>query len=311
MGNFNITVDTDQMAHSIDGVSSHVNAVTAAVVGMQAAVLTAETAAANRICKQVDQGFFALVRSQITQKIAARQSVVDSRLLEMRQQGQALAAIKGRMERDYQMIAARYVRLFHSIDHSLRSRVLELDKAVSQLVNRELERIRIRLVSLQAQVPIHQLETVHSTQVVSVSQTKANAYRAIRAMHSFLSDSSRQAALLESILFDAAPGSGLCYVPLLVLETDGASASASQWEVRVAPGSADPASEKINAGAENAAFSAFPSLKWSPSANEARARIAAEYRRMLGKSALDPRIQAHMAALFDASSWQALPGGQT
>lgn len=311
MANFNFTVDTDEMAHSIDGVSSHVNGVTAAVVAMQSAVIAAETAAANRICEQATHGFRALMRSQITQKIARLQSEVDSRFIEMRQQGQALASIRTRMEHDFQMIANRYTRVFHSIDVSLRNRVFELDKAAHALVHREMERIRIRVRSLQAQAPMHQLESVQSIQMVAASQTKANANRAIRAMQSFLTSSSRQATLLASMLFEEAPGaSGLRYVPVLMSFSAGHAAAGSQWDFH-APHSSGRLAANVNAGLQSVAYAGLPALKWSALDVEAHARTSAEFRRMVGQAGLNDRIQSQMLSLYGASAWETTSGGRT
>ena len=194
MASFSYTLDTNEMASSLDGVSSHVNGVTAAVVAMQVAVIAADTAAANKICKNVDRGFFSLIRSQISQKIAKLRAETDSRFMEMRQQSHALAAIRSRMERDYQMIAGRYARTFQSIDRSMRARVFELDRAVSTLVHREAERVQTRVLSLQAQVPMHQSESVTGAQRIAASQTKRNALRAINDMKRDLAEARRMFA---------------------------------------------------------------------------------------------------------------------
>lgn len=305
MANFSFTVDTQEMASSIDGVSSHVNSVTTAVVAMQSAVVAAEVAAAHRVCQHVDHGFFSLIRSQITQKVARLRSEVDSHLIEMRQQSQALAAIKTRMERDFQMVATRYGRVFHSIDLSLRNRVFELDKAVSGLVHREIEHLQLRMLSQQAQVPMHQLESVQTSQLVAASQTKVNAHRAIQAMQSFLSASSRQSLLLESVLSDCAPAvSGVRYMPLLLIESDSTSVASTQWEIRTPRGGAKLMADTLDAGARDAAFAALPSLKWTPQDGESRTRVAAEFQRLAGQPGLDEKLRTHMLRLFEASAWQ-------
>ncbi len=312
MANFSFTLDTQEMASSIDGVSSRVNAVTAAVVAMQTAVVSAETAAANRVCKNVDRGFFSLIRSQITQKIARLRSEVDSRFIEMRQQSQTLAGIKTRMERDYVMIANRYTRVFHSIDLSLRGRVFELDKAVSSFVNREIERMKIRLHSLQAQVPMHQSESVQTTQVIAASQAKENAQRALRAMQNFLSDSTRQARLLDSMLFQGSPqSSAVRYVPFLLMESESTSAGGTRWDFRTPRGGGKNIEKKVNAGVESVVFASLPSLKWTAPNADTRNRSGGEFRRMAGQANLNGRIQTHMTRLFDSSAWQVMTGERT
>lgn len=304
MANFSFTVDTHEMANSIDGVSARVNAATSAVVAMQSAVVAAEIEAANRVCQNVDRGFFALIRSQISQKTARFRSEVDSRFMEMRQQSHAVGVIRSRMERDYQMISERYTKLFRSIDLSLRNRVFELDKAVSVLVSREIERIQIRLRSLQAQVPVHQIDSVQTGQSVAGALTKVNAARAIRAMHSFLSESSRQAHLSESMLFHgASAASDLRYTPVLLVESESLTMSGVQWSVLSAGKDFGRIGKEVDTGVQSAVFATLNELEWTQADSDERARIASEIRILIEQPGIDNRVKTHLLRLFEASQW--------
>jgi len=310
MSSFNFTVDTREMARSMDGVSSQVGSVTMAVAAMQSAVIAAEAAAADRICKDVDRGFFSLIRSQVTQKISRLRSSVDSRLLELHDQGRALAGIKARMDRDYHMIATRYQRLFQSINDSLRTRVFELDKRASQLVNREISRIQIRARSLSAQGPLHQLESVQAAQVLAASQTKANAVRAIQAMHSFLAASGRQSRLLESMLVDGGAGpSVIRYVPLLLVETQSPIAGGGRWDICTARGTFKAVADTVETGARTAVFGLLPSLKWVGGDAGSQARVQTEFRRFADQAGLNDRVRDYTIRLAAGSPWQVLTGG--
>jgi len=99
------TIDTKPMADEIQTVSSHVKGTTAAVVTMQSAVIAAENQSANKVCANVNRGFFTLVRSQISQKIANKQSRVEALFLQLGQQKRRLLSIKNAMERDYGRVA--------------------------------------------------------------------------------------------------------------------------------------------------------------------------------------------------------------
>ena len=99
------------MAQTVGTVSTHVNGTTAAVVAMKAAVVQAEKEGADHVCEKVNKGFYTLIRSQISQKIATLRSEVDSQLMRLNQQRKQLTAIRQRMERDYQMICGRYLKL--------------------------------------------------------------------------------------------------------------------------------------------------------------------------------------------------------
>jgi hypothetical protein len=90
MQTFKFTVDTKPMAEEIKSVSRHVNGTTGAVVAMQTAVVIAEERAAEHVCNNVNKGFYSLIRSQISQKMAKLQSDVDSHLMQLVQQKNAL-----------------------------------------------------------------------------------------------------------------------------------------------------------------------------------------------------------------------------
>jgi hypothetical protein len=304
MADFHFTVDTREMAQSIDGVSSGVGGVTVAVVAMQAAVVAAEEMAARQICVSVDRGIFSLIQSQISQKIARSRSIVDSRVLEMRQQSQSLAGIRARMERDYQMIANRYTKVFQSIDASLRNRVFELDKAVSVLVHREMEQIANRAQSVQAHVPMHQMESVVSAQVIAAAQTKEKARRGIESMQAFLTASQYQSRLLKSVLRDqSGVGATVRHLPVLLVEQDGLSVKAPQWGVRFAP---YPGATARDQAIQRGALAALPSLQWQRAGTPVRVAVGASYRQLLDRAKFDERVKRQMAALFDAASWSEL-----
>ena len=172
MATFNYTVDTHPMAQEMGSVSNHVKATTTAVVAMQTAVVLAEAKAAEHVSDNVNKGFYTLIRSQISQKIARLQSVVDSHLMQLNQQKKQLLAIKGRMERDYNMISGRYLKLFNGLNSNLKQRVFELDKPITDFAIREVEKVSNRTKHLTATVPVSQLESLAISQKIIASNLK-------------------------------------------------------------------------------------------------------------------------------------------
>ena len=130
MADFNFTVDTSPMASEIQSVSHGVKRVSGAVVAMQAAVIAAEKEGAEHVCQNVNKGFYSLMHSQISQKIAQLTSTVEAKLLELGQYAAALKSIQSRMTTDYNMISGRYTKLFKSINNNLEARVAELDMPI-------------------------------------------------------------------------------------------------------------------------------------------------------------------------------------
>ena len=104
MSDFNITVDTSPMADSLDYVNSNVRDVTASVVAMESAVVVAQQEAANHICRNVDSGFFLLMKSQFDQKIAAVSSEMLSKMQLLETFKNEIDKIMAIMQDDYERI---------------------------------------------------------------------------------------------------------------------------------------------------------------------------------------------------------------
>ena len=197
---FNFTVNTQPMADEIKGVSHNVIGTTTAVVAMQAAVVEAEHKSARTICQNVNKGFFTLIHSQISQKIAKGQSDVDSYLLLMAAQTKQLTAIKDKMGHDYNIISARYTKLFNSLNQSLRVRIFEIDKAVVDFAVKEVGKISNRPLNLAALCTFMQLESLAASQQILSSYIKDRSERMLTFIHRFLTNSKRQREISENVM---------------------------------------------------------------------------------------------------------------
>lgn len=203
MAYIDCVIDTHPMAREIDSVSHHIKGTTAAVIGMKAAVVKAEQDAADLVCRNVNKGFYTLIHSQISQKIAKLQSEVDSHLMRLNQFRKQLLAIRGRMEKDYGMISHRYSKLFTSLNKNLQQRVFELDKPVIQFALKDVTSISIRSRQLTATAPVAQVESLSVSQKILASNMKNRGRLAIESMSSFLSQMKSQNELTDRIMLDS------------------------------------------------------------------------------------------------------------
>lgn len=217
--NLHFTVDTRPMAKEIGTMTRHVEGVSTAVVAMKTAVIAAEKEGADHICEKIDSGFYSLMASQISQKIAALSSKVEAKLIEMGQQTQALNSIRSKMERDYHMIAARYNKVFNSIDASLKSQILEIEKPTIELVKTDSNLLGNRLQRYLATVSINQLESVLIAQIIAASKTKANSQKAIEAIHKYVKDSEIQKVQSEAVMSNVCIDKSIeVSLPIIVME---------------------------------------------------------------------------------------------
>lgn len=133
MSDFNITVDTSPMANSLDHVNTNVRSVTSSVIAMESAVVIAQQEASEHICRNVDSGFFILMKSQFDQKIAAVSSEMLSTMQLMESFKNEIDKIMLIMQDDYERIKLRYQKHFSSLDKSLETRIHELDKKAYEI----------------------------------------------------------------------------------------------------------------------------------------------------------------------------------
>lgn len=128
MADFNIVVDTAPMAESVDAVSGHLTATTAAVVAMQTAVIASEKRAADKICADVDKGFFNLIRSQISMKLSVCYTEMQAKLALLMEYNKTLTRTQERMEGDFNRVRGQYRHIFKGLDKALSNRISQLDK---------------------------------------------------------------------------------------------------------------------------------------------------------------------------------------
>jgi hypothetical protein len=309
VANFSFTVETHEMAQALHSVAPHVDGATAAVVSMQVAVIQAERRAADDICGNVNRGFFSLIRSQITQKIAISRSQVDARLLELRDLSMKLSTIKTTMQRDFQMITGRYVKLFRTLDLALLSRVRELDMPLLDMVQKDLVRLAGRTCALQAAVPIHQLESVRSSQLIAASSAKARTGRAIASMTQFIAESNRQDSLTASILSGQNGGAeATMLLPVALVESDSVASRQRQWLYFMPPAPASEFAGLIKGAVERGIFPALNRMEWSPQETSERERVSRCFYQMLDGAQLKERVRAQMMRGFTDAPAPALHG---
>jgi hypothetical protein len=301
MATFNYTVDTKPMADEIRSVSRHLNATTGAVTAMQAAVILAEENAADLVCNNVNRGFYSLIRSQISQKMAKLQSEVDSHLMQLVQQKNALLGIKNRMQKDYNMIATRYIKLFNELNANLKQRVFELDKPTIDFAVKEMDKAYNRPKYLTATIPIAQLESLTSSQKIIASNVKYRCLNAINSMRNFLQEMDTQKKLTDQILVRDSryTETASVFIPIIVLEFQRDKTD-SGVEIYVS----DKELDNISRFAiKNTAFQEFSKMEWRPKSSP-NTEIISEFNRYMLSSTKSKRVVSMAMKLFQSNNYQ-------
>jgi len=302
MPHFNFTVDTNPMANSIDGVADHVDGTTTAVVAMQTAIVIAEQKGAEKICNNVNFGFYSLIRSQISQKIATHKSKADAKIMELQQQSLSLIAIKGRMEKDYLMLASRYTKLFEGLNKALRARIFELDKPTTKFVLKDILPTTNRIRRLSGSSSTIQAESISTSQMISVSNTKHNAMRNISSMQEFIYSSENQKNLIGSILNNESVSKPIeKLIPVIISESEGLNVRQLQWKIT------QPALKKnINSNIESHIYSSLPNLKWKEDEQSDTTRVKQEFGNFVNQSTLSDKVKKQMLSFVESTKLQKL-----
>jgi len=291
------------MAREIGKVADHVNATTTAVVAMKGAVIAAEKEASDHVCNKVNQGFYTMIRSQISQKMAKLQSDVDSWLLQLSQQHKQLQSIRTRMERDYNMLLGRYVKLFNSLDNNLKQRVAELDRPTMSFALGDVSHISNRSNLLTATVPIGQMESVMQSQKILASNVKYQGMKVINSMKNFLTDYNEQQQLTSTILLSGMAKNSCLAVPVLIMETSIDKSGTTVENVFINETGLTPAMQN---GIRNAVTSTMDSFRWG-NYSPADVETKSQYVKLVDSSQLPDRVKNMMKNLFQSSaSYQTL-----
>lgn len=310
MANFSFTVDTDPMAHEISSVSQRVDMTSAAVVTMQTAVIVAEKEAADHVCENVNYGFYTLMHSQISQKIAQLTSTVESKLIEMGQQAAALQNLKKRMERDYNMISNRYGKLFGSLNASLQTQVYELDKPVVNLVNRDMQLNDSRVKGALAGASTHQNESLKLNQQLMISKTKGDSGHAIERIHRYVENVAVQNRMAEDVMRNnRIESTEEIYLPVVVLSSSS-ELSSETVDFRTPKCGNAAIDDAVSSAVRNGAFQAVHEMEWTDPGEMERKAVEAEYTTLLAGWNAPERVKKLALELFRNSALQHFKSGQ-
>ena len=293
-------VDTTPMADQIKSVSRSVTGTTAAVVTMQSAVIAAENAGANKVCSNVNRGFFTLMQSQISQKIAQKKSRVDALLMKLAQNKRQLLGIKATMEREYERIAARYLKTFTSINKELAQRIQQIDQPVFDLVNKHMAASTNRMNAISAWAITSQTEGLTKGQQILVSKMKSNANTALEQSTQFLTQISEQRVLTNKVLISNPAGNDEkeCKIPVVVCETISNDVGLKCVDITMPDGFNQQIKGEIN----NAIRS--KELEWKDETPSDI--IAEEFAMLLESSQTSPRVKSMMRDLYAKTKFQVL-----
>ena len=305
MADFSFDVDTTPMAHSIDTAKGHIHGVNGAVIAMQAAVIATEEKASKTICDNVDEGFYMLVKSQISQKAVAAYTEMTSKQMTLLQLAKALDGVKRQIEGDYSMITRRYAKLFHSLNKALEIRVKELDRPAMRLAEIKKNMVFDKLKDDSSMLFSISAEALPLAQTALSGKLKQKTREALLTLSDSIDENRFYSETVDRILVkneNEFPGaSDNRYLPVVFFVTDSllnagdSIESVFMVQSDVWQNSAPIVSE-INR-VQN-------SLRWAVSGMEERTQSRMEFLALCEKEPGNERVTNEMIRLFDESSWE-------
>src|SRR5574344_1312600 len=300
MATFDCVVDTTPMAESVDRVNAHVVTVGAAVTAMEAAVVATEHETSQNICNNLDKGFFLLMRSQISQKLAANYSIVNSKLMSMAQIGKSIDAMHRQMENDFQMIKRRYMKLFHSLDKELEVRIKELDKPAMDIASYRDSLIMNRVKNDSAAVLFYNYDTQTTAQKALTARLKVKAQKSIAAMTVNASNAQTYAKKITHMMAPVQEKENKpLYVPVLCTESSSMFAKGNQMSEVFIP---EVMSQKAKAAVENTVTQGNAEINLKDLTAEEKQEIKNAFLKQISASGLNQRTTDMMMKLFDGGN---------
>ena len=119
-----IEVDTVPFDHSVATCNNHVDALTGSVVATQAAQVKSIKEKAKKVGDTVVNGFFEVIRFEISNQIVELQKTVDALLLDMRESQKKLMALKAQMEKDYHRKSEQYANIFNDLNKEFKENAI-------------------------------------------------------------------------------------------------------------------------------------------------------------------------------------------
>ena len=130
---FTAYVNTDPFDYSVDSCNDKVNRLNGAVVAMNAAQCAVIEQTSDKISQHVVDGFFNVVKSEISQDSARLRNIIVSQIALLKDHAVRVRQQTDTMTTDYNRISSRYIKIFKELDEECRKRVHSLDSKAFEI----------------------------------------------------------------------------------------------------------------------------------------------------------------------------------
>jgi hypothetical protein len=220
--NIVIHVDTAPFDSSVSNVNRHVDALTGAVVAMNAAQVSAINKTSKEVSASILNGFFGTIKAEISQQLQALDSAVKAAFGLILEQGKAVTQKKEQMEKDFNRISSRYIDLFGNLDAECHKRIHELDKPafnLSEKVQKDLISEAITGEGAKSYTAID--EESSSKMMLVASSLLRKVEEVIKTLYGYITQETCITALVDSFVEDEKINENTALlVPVIFTESD-------------------------------------------------------------------------------------------
>ena len=303
-----ITVNTEPFDGSVARFNTSINALGGSVVAMKAAQCAAIQQTAREVSASLINGFFAQIKTELSQQIQALDSAIKASFGLIQELGKAIVDKKNVMEGDYNRISSRYIKIFAELDNECYKRIYALDKRSFMLSEKVQNRLLSESPSDTAAMNLLGIaETASSKTFVLVSSLNRKALEVIKTMHDYITQESRIDSLINSFLLNEKPDAAVpLYVPVIWSESDIPEEGAANRECFI-PAYIDQQKNQIIAEKVNTFCSGTSRSGWKPVKETEKESLNREFKALAESSFAnaneekDQRIYKTMMTLWQNS----------
>ncbi len=297
--NFDYTVDTQPMANRLNEVKTSVTALNGVVAAMEAAVISAEEKAAKDVCNSVDSGFYSLIASQISQKIAHVEPAVISGQQLLLTIKRDMCKIQPNLEKDYNRCLRTYGAIFKQINKATKEHLLALDKEAFNMIELFRKQCLVCQSDRSAFMLLMDNDVNHVRQLGAQTHVMDNAKTGITDVSDYKDEynllEKKQDALAGNKKVDSEE---VLNVPALYMDYDDVNGTGQKTDVHLVSGFKGNSGDKI----KSRISMDMVSNSWSEMTSEEMDLLKQDVKTLCAKHNCNERLQNEINRLMSESS---------
>lgn len=295
-----IEVDTDPFLDSVQGCTDSLGMLKQSVDKGTAVQIQSIYDNAERIGDTITAGFFNVVSTEIQQQMQFQEQTREARLLLLRQLQQRCIELKARMQRDYNRISERYIKIFDDLNHELENRIFALDKPSFELQRTCHATAQRQLDGLNTGVTITGKETSIASSAITAALLKERTQKLLKATEAYLEAEQAEQAKLKDLSLSEVKESRH-YIPVIAVEQEPLSGGGS-WQIHTPKG--------ISQEKHTALLTAAQTMPWQVQNQAEREAVDKELQNRLSYTATptahEERVLREMKRLYERRQLETL-----